>query len=72
VTPVKITVARWVGSAIITGFCCNRENFPENGPAVCPGVHLDAMRAWDSIQKVKEMGFTILPMHDLELTRIER
>jgi len=58
------------GPAVITGFCCNRANFPANGPAVCPGVHLDAIAAWESIQKVKEMGATILPMHDLALTKI--
>jgi N-acyl homoserine lactone hydrolase len=57
--------------AVITGFCCNQENFPENGPAVCPGVHLDAMAAWESIQKVKDLGVIILPMHDLGLKKIE-
>ena len=59
------------GSAIITGFCCNKENFPANGPAVCPGVHLNARDAWDSIQRVKESGALILPMHDLGLTNIK-
>lgn len=58
------------GPAVITGFCCNRENFPANGPAVCPGVHLDAVAAWESIQKVRDLGVTILPLHDLGLKRI--
>lgn len=58
------------GPAIITGFCCNKENFPANGPAVCPGVHLNAQDAWNSIQKVKESGALIIPMHDLGLTDI--
>jgi len=56
---------------VITGFCCNSENFPENGPAVCPGVHLDAEAAWNSIQRVKDLGFKIIPMHDLHLEKIE-
>ena len=64
---LSIRVETGGGSAIITGFCCNSKNFPENGPAVCPGVHLDARDAWQSIQKVKESGNIILPMHDLEL-----
>jgi len=55
------------GKTIITGFCCNAKNFPENGPAVCPGVHINALTAWDSIQKVKQSGAYILPMHELEL-----
>ncbi len=66
---VKVTTGE--GDAVITGFCCNSENFPENGPAVCPGVHLDALAAWESIQRVKGLGMTILPMHDLGLKKIE-
>lgn len=58
------------GKVVITGFCCNAENFPANGPAVCPGVHIDAIAAWSSIQRIKDLGLKILPMHDLNLTEI--
>ncbi|MEJ2058188.1 MAG: N-acyl homoserine lactonase family protein [Desulfofustis sp.] len=58
------------GKAVITGFCCNDRNFPANGPAVCPGVHIDAIQAWESIQKVKESGALIIPMHELSLKPI--
>ncbi len=58
------------GTAIITGFCCNKENFPASGPAICPGVHLDALAAWQSIQNIKETGAAILPMHELGLQKI--
>ncbi|MGB3211908.1 MAG: N-acyl homoserine lactonase family protein [Desulforhopalus sp.] len=68
---LSVRVETGIGAAVITGFCCNRENFPENGPAVCPGVHLDAVAAWESIQKIKELGVVVLPMHDLGLKRIE-
>ncbi len=67
---LSVKVATGEGPVIITGFCCNRENFPANGPAVCPGVHLDAMAAWDSIQKVKGLGAKILPLHDIDLPKI--
>lgn len=67
---LSVLVETVEGPAVITGFCCNRENFPPHGPAVCPGVHLDAMAAWDSIQRVKELDVTILPLHDLGLKRI--
>lgn len=67
---LSVMVETGEGPAVITGFCCNRENFPTHGPAVCPGVHLDAIAAWDSIQKVKELGVTILPLHDLGLKKI--
>lgn len=65
---VKIETSE--GPSVITGFCCNNKNFPENGPAICPGVHLDAMAAWDSIQKIKHLNCRILPMHELRLTRV--
>lgn len=58
------------GMAVITGFCCNSKNFPANGPAVCPGVHIDAIQAWESIQKIKNSGALIMPMHELSLQRI--
>lgn len=43
------------GQVLLTGFCCNEKNFPDRGPAVCPGVHSDALQAWDSINRVKKM-----------------
>ncbi len=43
------------GKVLITGFCCNEKNFPSAGPAVCPGVHTDALAAFDSINRVKRM-----------------
>jgi len=62
-----VVVQTGEGPAVITGFCCNQENFPERGPAVCPGVHTDALAAWDSIQMVKGMKGRILPLHALGL-----
>ncbi len=64
---LSVEVTTGEGPAIITGFCCNAKNFPANGPAVCPGVHVNAIEAWESIQRVKESGALILPMHELDL-----
>lgn len=58
------------GAFIIPGFCCNKENFPAMGPAVCPGVHCDAYQAYDNAQRVKNMEGTILPLHELDLAAI--
>ncbi len=44
------------GKVLITGFCCNEKNFPNAGPAVCPGVHTDALAGWQSANKVKAMA----------------
>lgn len=68
---LSVRVATRQGDAIITGFCCNNENFPDNGPAVCPGVHLNAVDAWESIQRIKASGAIILPMHELSLKKID-
>jgi N-acyl homoserine lactone hydrolase len=64
---LSVEVQTGEGKAIITGFCCNSRNFPANGPAVCPGVHIDAIQAWESIQKVKQSGALIMPMHEINL-----
>ena len=55
------------GRVGIAGFCCNQENFPEKGPAVTPGVHTDALAAYDSIQRFREMADILLPLHDFSV-----
>ncbi|MFH2220000.1 MAG: N-acyl homoserine lactonase family protein [Pseudomonadota bacterium] len=55
------------GKAIITGFCCNDKNFPATGPAITPGVHINVMDAYDSVQKIKEMADILIPLHDLSI-----
>lgn len=67
---LSVIVETVEGPVVITGFCCNSRNFPDNGPAVCPGVHLDAIAAWESIQKIKGLGVKIIPMHELHLSPI--
>jgi glyoxylase-like metal-dependent hydrolase (beta-lactamase superfamily II) len=59
------------GKAIITGFCCNDKNFPAQGPAIAPGVHINVMEAYDSAQKVKEMADILIPLHDLSTGRVK-
>ncbi len=60
------------GKAVITGFCCNEKNFPDKGPAICPGVHIDAIKAYDSVQKIKNMADIIIPIHDLSIGRLKQ
>lgn len=55
------------GPAVVTGMCCHNENFPAAGPAVCPGVHTDAMQAYDSAQRIQSMPGTLLPLHELSV-----
>jgi glyoxylase-like metal-dependent hydrolase (beta-lactamase superfamily II) len=57
------------GRAIITGFCCNDRNFPAQGPAIAPGVHINLPDAYDSIQKIRKMADILVPIHDLAVGR---
>lgn len=68
----SVMVETKAGKAIITGFCANAKNFPSSGPAVTPGVHIDAVAAYESAQRVKELAEIILPCHDPELGRTGR
>jgi len=67
---LSVLVETEVGKAVITGFCCNAKNFPAAGPAVCPGVHINAIDAWESIQKIKSLNAHIIPMHELQILPI--
>jgi glyoxylase-like metal-dependent hydrolase (beta-lactamase superfamily II) len=57
------------GKAVITGFCCNEQNFPATGPVVPPGVHINVIDAYESARRVKEMADIIIPLHDLSVGR---
>jgi glyoxylase-like metal-dependent hydrolase (beta-lactamase superfamily II) len=65
----SIVVNTRQGKAVITGFCCNEQNFPEQGPLVVPGVHINVIDAYESIRKVKEVADIILPLDDLSIGR---
>ena len=65
------------GTAVITGFCCIRENFepPEQArglPVVPPGIHTDLLQVYDSEVKVKEIADIILPIHDAEFIGLDK
>ena len=65
----SVVVNTKAGKAIITGFCCNEQNFPSSGPLVPCGVHLNLIEAYDSIHKVKAAADLIIPIHDLSIGR---
>jgi len=65
------------GKAIITGFCSIHENFnplpPLKSlvPVICPGIHLNAVQAYESLWRVKKIADVILPMHEPSLVGAE-
>jgi len=58
------------GKAIITGFCCVRENFypPEElkklMPVITPGTHTDTLAAYESTLRIKGLADILIPIHD--------
>ncbi len=58
------------GKTAITGFCCNDKNFPATGPAITPGVHINAIDAYNSAQKIKEVADIIIPLHDISIGKL--
>jgi glyoxylase-like metal-dependent hydrolase (beta-lactamase superfamily II) len=63
----SVAVDTEAGRAIITGFCCNGDNFPRVGPAVTPGVHINAIEAYESAQRIKDIADILVPIHDLDV-----
>jgi glyoxylase-like metal-dependent hydrolase (beta-lactamase superfamily II) len=63
----SVLVDTSAGKALITGFCCNAENFPKGGGVICPGVHLDAVQAYESARRAREAADILIPLHDLSV-----
>jgi N-acyl homoserine lactone hydrolase len=55
------------GKAVITGLCCNSQNFPPGGGVIAPGVLLDAIQAYESMKRVQEIADVLIPIHELEI-----
>jgi len=66
------------GRAVITGFCCIRENFepPEDlrsiFPLIIPGIHINITQLYESMTKIKENAEIIIPLHDPEYLQKRR
>lgn len=71
---MSVSVNTEKGKAIITGFCCLKENFgpPEGAseelkeltPVVAPGIHLNAIDGFESVLLVKGLADIVLACHD--------
>jgi len=71
---MSVAVNTEKGKAIITGFCCLKDNFgPPEGvseelkeltPVVAPGIHLNAVDGFESVFLVKGLADIVLACHD--------
>jgi len=70
----SVSVATAQGKAVITGFCCLKENFgpPEGAseevrevtPVIAPGIHLNAVDGFESVLFVKGIADIVIPQHE--------
>ena len=61
----SVVVETEKGKAVITGFCSTKDNF-ESG-VITPGVHVDVLKAYDSVVAVKQIADILLPLHEPNL-----
>lgn len=78
-----VSVATEAGRAVITGFCCIMENFfpPEDirervspfagYPIIVPGIHFNAIHAYESLSNIKDLADIVIPMHEPALMDVE-
>jgi glyoxylase-like metal-dependent hydrolase (beta-lactamase superfamily II) len=65
------------GKAIITGFCCVKENFypPEElkklMPVITPGTHTDITAAYESTLRIKGLADILIPIHDPSFASVD-
>ncbi len=65
------------GKAIISGLCTIEENFnPRAGvretmPVIAPGIHLNAVEAFNSVLRIKGMADIIVPVHEPGLVNVD-
>jgi glyoxylase-like metal-dependent hydrolase (beta-lactamase superfamily II) len=71
----SVAIRTEAGLAVITGFCCVRDNFdPPDAvrhlmPVITPGVHVSTVEVDESCLRVKELADIIVPVHDIEFLR---
>ncbi len=72
----SVSIKTAQGVVIIAGLCTIRENFepssPVTLPVITPGVHINALKAYDSLLRVKEMADVVVPLHEPEFQQKRR
>ncbi len=58
------------GKAVITGLCCCDDNFPSSGNVILPGVLLNTIEAYDSMNRIKQTADIIIPVHELRIGKM--
>jgi len=67
----SVAVTTVKGTAIICGLCTIKDNFYPLGDltgagVITPGIHTNAIDAYDSVKRIKELADIPIPLHDKE------
>ncbi|MEW6352007.1 MAG: N-acyl homoserine lactonase family protein [Thermodesulfobacteriota bacterium] len=68
----SVVVSTQAGKAVITGLCCNAENFPSGGGVIPPGVHLNLIQAYESMKRIRDAADILIPVHDVAVGKKRR
>jgi len=74
----SVAVETAKGIAVITGLCCIQENFQPSEeirkvmPVIVPGVHLDVIKSYDSMIRIKEIADIIIENHDPRFANVSK
>jgi len=67
------------GIIALVGFCCIRENFEPpkevkgiSSKFIIPGIHIDIVEIYESMQKIREVSDIIVPIHDSMYLNVEQ
>jgi len=65
------------GIIALTGFCCIKENFEPivkgiSESFIVPGIHIDIVKLYESMSKIKEVADVIIPIHDSSYFNIKQ
>ncbi len=75
---MSIVIQTEQGKAIITGFCCLKENFypPASITAmemevIPPGTHVNVYEAYDIMLKIRDEADILIPLHEPEFASVD-
>lgn len=68
----SVVVNTTKGKAVITGLCCCDENFPSSGNIILPGVLLNTIEAYDSMNRINQTADIIIPVHELRVGKMKQ
>ena len=65
----SVSISSEHGEVVITGFCVLDDNFSDKEDII-PSIHIDPLRAYDSMVKIRKIADTIIPLHSERILNV--